>query len=56
MPAKILTITQTDQDLLRVALTRAVEWQSMMKELAGGVLPAELALTDRIVDLKERLV
>lgn len=56
MPAKVVTLNQKDQDLLRVALTRAEEWQSMMRELAGGILPHENELTERIKDLRARLV
>lgn len=47
MPAKIITLSQKDQDLLRVALLRAVDpvWREAAPEL-----------TARIKDLKERLV
>lgn len=56
MPTKIITLSQRDQDLLRVALIRAEEWQALMRETAGGVLPQEQQTTERIKDLKERLV
>ena len=55
MPAKILALTQKDQDLLRVALERATtEWTGFVKEY--GETPDDRAMTERIKDLKERLV
>lgn len=55
MPAKIIALTQKDQDLLRVALTRAIEWLPLMGDLTG-VTPDEKETTERIKDLKVRLV
>lgn len=55
MGAKVITLSVKDQDLLRVALSRAEEWEGMMNDLAG-VAPAERELTQRIKDLKARLV
>lgn len=55
MPTKIVTMTQQDQDLLRVALTRAVEWEAVMK-YHESVTEAEVATTERIKAMKERLL
>lgn len=54
MPAKIITLTQKDQDLLRVALARAVKGGDL-PETASDVV-YELNITERIKDLKERLL
>lgn len=48
MPAKIITLSQKDQDLLRVALTKASE------EWGSDQLDTETRT--RIKELKERLV
>lgn len=45
MPAKIITLSQKDQDLLRVALTLSVD-----------CLPDNYELATRIKDLKDRLL
>jgi hypothetical protein len=55
MPTKIITLTQQDQDLLRVALVRAEEWEPLMREVTG-VRSEEQETTVRIRQLKERLI
>lgn len=49
MPARIITLSQKDQDLLRLALNRAEEW-------LGYSTPAAQELSARIKDLKERIL
>lgn len=60
--AKVVTLTVADQNLLRVALDRAIEWSDIANiygmpgsEAHAGYLK-ELEVTERIKDLKERLV
>lgn len=55
MGAKIITLSQKNQDLLRVALTRAVEWQSLMHD-TSGVTQQERDTTERIEKLMKELV
>lgn len=50
MPAKIITMSQKDQDLLRVALDRAI---SLYRYEAA---PGDITLVERIAELKERLL
>jgi hypothetical protein len=51
MPAKIITLSQKDQDLLRVALTRAIG-----EEIRWVNPHEETDLIGRIKDLKDRLL
>lgn len=55
MPTKLITLTQRDQDLLSVALTRAEEWESLMEDIAGRS-DQERETTLRIRQLRERIV
>lgn len=55
MGAKILTLTLKDQNLLRVALNRAIEWEAL-KANNDMVTADEVATTARIEELKARLV
>lgn len=55
MPAKIITLSQKDQDLLRLALNRAIEdFAGLAESFRGHDMDADTAA--RIKDLKERLV
>lgn len=47
MPAKIITLSQKDQDLLRVAFEMVIPL---------GRTPEQVALVARIKDLKERIL
>jgi hypothetical protein len=53
MPAKIITLSQKDQDLLRVALTRIIKNAETYPE---HITCDDAALVERIKNLKERLV
>jgi hypothetical protein len=55
LPTKIITLSQRDQDLLRVALVRAEEWEPLMRD-AAGLTAQEQETTERIKLLKEKLV
>lgn len=48
MPAKIITLSQKDQDLLRIVLTQAADAIDWDYAVPG--------LTQRIKDLKERIL
>ncbi len=49
--AKIVTLSVTDQNLLRVALDRALAWGT-----EPYITDADIEITERIKDLKARLV
>lgn len=55
MPAKVVTLSVKDQDLLRVALCRAIEWQAIIEHRYCAT-QEETAITARIKELKGRIV
>lgn len=54
MPAKIITLSQKDQDLLRVALNEAI---AALESYERKDIAAHVAgVSSRIIDLRERIL